>query len=568
MKELFFIHERKNKKKMSNDMQVLKALPVLQKICNTPTLSDYFNETIMPLSQMDYVPEKDMMLDAIFNETERLYSPDTAHEIRNQIANFPVVETGTHLAFLRDYDSPKKDDLRSRLNQNILISASLMRQHGQKYHVGLYGSNVSLNHPCGGGYFQLGDDIYPVTSSKLINQNCLYDAPAIKKTHFNETLPLIAKLKILNDVLTPEIVDKTPTPKKEVLIKTKKIVNTLLKPISAGMLNYEGIEKAYRSLNANNQSFLKTAMLSLSAEAYKKYGYTFSDIDKQYQKLNSVFNRTDLNLPDQVALVQSQIINDALDGTDIKHISVDAIEVTRQFLIKALENKDSLWYKVFNNPDNFKKMHQSFIGIRGSWKENESPFDYIARDKGFAKGVSLPISAIDHKPKTLIPLLKDKKIIPSSALVVLLLQSCSVMAHGGFFQTTYADKIKKNFVRFLNDIGESKRAEQLQKLPVDMALLSLATERDKTGKPMKLSEISRKSLDERKKIMDNIPKCPSGQAVMTALPVLRQYLDTTAPGYVESEANRCECVQPVRHVEKTKELFTKMQQRNALGRAV
>ena len=99
-------------------------------------------------------------------------------------------QSGTHLAFLRDYDSPQKDDLRSRLNQNVLISSALMRGMGQRYHVGIYGSNVTLNHPCSGGFFQLGDEIFPVTMLNQIGQVCLYDAPAMKNDHFNSSLPL------------------------------------------------------------------------------------------------------------------------------------------------------------------------------------------------------------------------------------------------------------------------------------------------------------------------------------------------------------------------------------------
>ena len=521
---------------MSQDIEILKALPVLQKIWRSRTLGDYFKGTVANLTKMDAVPEKKMMVEAISEEMKRLYGQEVASDVSEQVEAFPVIETGTHLAFLRDYDSPKKDDLRSRLNQNVLISSALMRQMGQKYHVGVYGSNVSLNHPCGGGYFQLGDELFPVTSPRQIAQVSLFNAPTIENGYFNNNLPLMAKLKILNDVLTDDIIDKTATPRKEMLMKTKKVLNTLVAPDSHGKISADVVGKKYHSLNPNNQSFIKSAMLSLAAEAYKKYGYTFSDIDKQYRELADIFERQDLNLPDQVALVQSKTINKALEGTGIQHVTVDAVEVARRFLISALENKKSLWYNIFNNPKNFEKMYQSFIGIRGSWKQNESPFDYVGQNKGFSKCLSLPLAAMDHKPETLLPLLKEKKIIPSSALIVLLFQSAGVMAHGGFFQTTYADKIKKRFGTYLQTIGEENRATQLDKLPVDMALLSLAALKDKTGKPMKLSEIARMSLEKRKDLMDTIPGCPSCQAVVNALPTLGQYLDSTAPGYVAGEA--------------------------------
>jgi hypothetical protein len=204
-------------------------------------------------------------------------------------------------------------------------------------------------------------------------------------------------------------------------------------------------------------------------------------------------------------------------------------------------------------------MHQSFIGIRGSWKANESVFDYVARDKGFSKTKTLPVEALDHKPETLLPLLKDRKIIPSSALLILLFQSASVMAHGGFFQTTYADKIKKRFVNYLNDIGEVKRSEQLQKLPVDMALLSLAVLKDKTGQLMKLSDISRIQEDKRKQVINEIPTYPSHQAVSNALPVLGKYLDATAPGYVESEARYADVPQLISQHKNTSNIFSQTQ---------
>ena len=552
---------------MSDDIEVLRALPVLQKIWNTRTLSDYFKATVTPLSQMESVPEKKMMIEAISTETERLYGPDTAKGVCAQISTFPVVETGTHLAFLRDYDTTGKDDLRSRLNQNVLISSALMRHVGQKYHVGVYGSNVTLNHPCGGGFFQLGDDIFPATQLGQIGQVCLYDAPKMDGNYFNKSIPLVAKLNMLNTVLTDDIINKTQTPRKEMLLKTRKIINRLLDPVSHGKMNCTAVGKQYESLNATNKNFIESAFLSFTMEAYRKYGYTFADVDRQYRELATIFGRKDLKLPDQVALVQSKTINGALNGTDIRHISVDAVEVTRKFLISALENKDSLGYKVFNNSGNFKKMHQSFIGIRGSWKETESPFDYVGRDKGFAKCISMPLDTVDHRPETLLPLLKEKKIIPSSALIVLIFQSAGIMAHGGFFQTTYADKIKKRFVGLLTDMRETKRAEQLQQLPVDMALLSLAAINDKTGKPMKLSEISRMPAAKRQELMDMIPHYPSCRAVTNALPTLKRYLDSTAPGYVETEAAHAAQPQLVCHHHKLSGLLSQTREQTLLARS-
>ena len=144
----------------------------------------------------------------------------------------------------------------------------------------------------------------------------------------------------------------------------------------------------------------------------------------------------------------------------------------------------------------------------------------------------------EYASQTILPLLKDRKIMPSCSLIILALQSCQIMAHGGFFQTTYADKIKKRFINYLKSINETERAENLEKLPVDMALLSLAVQKDKSQNPMKLSEIARMPLEKRKELMDKIPNHPSCQAVVNALPILGKYLDSTAPGYVQNESKQ------------------------------
>ena len=153
--------------------------------------------------------------------------------------------------------------------------------------------------------------------------------------------------------------------------------------------------------------------------------------------------------------------------------------------------------------------------------------------------------------------------MPSCGLIILALQSSQIMAHGGFFQTTYADKIKKRFVNFLKDIKEEERAENLEKLPVDMALLSLAVQKDKSEKPMKLSEISRMSVAKRNELMDKIPVHPSCQAVVNALPTLGKYLDSTAPGYVQSEAKQSNEPELVcRHCKTIQNLLPMQKQKN------
>ena len=90
-------------------------------------------------------------MECIYKEINRLYGKEIAEDAFKDLSQNPIVESGTHLGFPRDidnFDAEKngKPSLRSLLNQNMLISASFMKELGHKYHVGLYGSNVLLNH--------------------------------------------------------------------------------------------------------------------------------------------------------------------------------------------------------------------------------------------------------------------------------------------------------------------------------------------------------------------------------------------------------------------------------------
>lgn len=522
---------------------ILLALPALKKIYHSRSLQDYFKTELKHFNTPTTPSfiETDILIETIFEETKRLYGETIGTAIYNQLCDFPVIESGTHLAFLRDYDTPKNTDTRSLLNQNILISAALMKALNQKYHIGFYGSNVSLIHPCGAGYFQLGDTIFPINTSNVITKGVLYHSDKISSKYFNEQILLTSKLNMLHTVLN-EALQNQNIPYYEKYLVTQKIVSTVIQGMSPQHIN-----SAYQSLKASKKVLIQEAFSSLNHLSKKIFGYTFNDVDSQYNELKNIFEKEGLNsLSDQVALVQTQTVNKALQDTGVQHITVDATEISRQFLIKALKNKSSIWYKIFSNKDYFNHFQQELAGVRAAWKDDESPFVGLGKNKEVGKFFNIPLEAIEHDNKTIIELLEKKKIIPSSALICLVCQSANVLAHGGFFQSTYALKMKNAFKRVLNTMNEPSRTKTLEKMPVDLMLLSLgAGVSQQTQKPLKLSEIARLSAKNRCNLINQIPTMPASHSVLTTIDILKNYLDETAPGYIEAEAKRAQKDKPI-----------------------
>lgn len=512
-----------------DEYAVLNALPALQDVWNAGRLGDYFTKKTAPLKQVKTeTVERKLLKESIFDEVARLYGTQTAQEILEQLNYFPVVETGTHLAFMRDTDGTSLSDLRSCLNQNVLISGALMRNAGQKYHIGVYGSNVTLNHSCSGGFFQLGSEIFPVTILKNVNQYCLYQAPSIKEEFFNPTLKLITKLRMLSAVLADihEPVQGMP-----VVQKVKKLTEQLLGPVKDFKSNYKAVQYQFDTFSDSCRIHIESAFEYFEPKIKEKFGYDFADIEAQYQALDSVFSRKELSLPEQVALVQSSQLNQLFEGTGMHHVSVDAVEVVRQFFIKSLQEPTSFWSRVFSNKEKFNQFQKAFVGIRSSWKEDESPFD-VALTKEFCKIRPLKRDIFDHSVEKTIELLKNKEIVASSALMMLSFQSAGILAHGGFFQTKYAKEIQNQFQSFLKTQNEPLVEANVNVLESDTVLLSLSVLNGTDGRPLKLSTLARGTQQQRLGLMNMIPNYATCAAVKNALPVLSQYLDSTAPGYI------------------------------------
>ena len=75
------------------------------------------------------------------------------------------------------------------------------------------------------------------------------------------------------------------------------------------------------------------------------------------------------------------------------------------------------------------------------------------------------------------------------------------------------------------------------------------------------------SIDKKKALIDMIPTYPSCRAVTNALPVLKKYLNITAPGYIESEAKHSETPRLVCHHGKISNVLSQIQRHETLARS-
>ena len=512
---------------------LLTALPALKKIYNSGTLWDYFQEEVDDfLSQKDKTTlESNLFLESIYEEVNRLYGEKKAKEVYWQLQHIPIVESGTHLAFLRDYDNPQKEETRSLLNQNILISAALMKKTGAKYHIGFYGSNVSLLHPCGGGYYQLGDSIFPISNNNKLHKGILYQSDKISEDYFNETAVLSAQLNLLEKTLDTLLKDENCAHKEKYEV-TKKIISHL-----KGANDLKALNTSFRALKEGKKALITETMQELNQVSKKLNGYSFDEIENQYQELKLIFEKNDLQtLSDQAAHHQTMTLNHIFQNTGITHLTLDGTEISRKFLIKALENENSLWSKIFSNPKTFSLFQQAISGVRAAWKTDESPFIGISKEKGITKSFPIKLQKLDHDKETLLHYLRTKQIAPSSGLICLMAQSANVLAHGGFFQSTYAEKMKQAFQGFLTKINEHSLTQKLDNMPVDLMLLSLGViANTSTKKPLKLSEISKLPEERLAKIINIIPHIGAAKSVLITAGLLNKYLNETAPGYIEKE---------------------------------
>ncbi len=519
-----------------NETQILSAIPALKEVYNAPSLGAYFSSNINRLNQSARTKEFEIMCNCIVAEVNRLYGAEKAVGVYKQLQHLPVVETGTHLSFIRDYEGINGYEERPLLSQNILISSALMASAGCKYHLGVYLSGCNLTNPCSGGYYQLGTSVYPVTNKKNMGAQ-LYLTNGISDKFFNPMVLWVEKIKMLYGLWTQQMKTKNLN----IGGSQSKLLTFINQTIAAGEEGkYDKVQNLLDHVNGNHRQLIESQFVELEKQAYATYGIGFSDVDKQYEELRQVFERTDLSLADQVALIQTNDIQKILPENGIEHLTIDATRVINQFFEKCMNDKESVWYQIFADTEKRNTFCSSFYGIRTGWKEDESPFDMTINLKGYGHSKSMAETMFEHTPEKIAYHLSTQEITPSTGLVLMGFLSASVLAHGGFFQSNYGKDFQGRFVEYLKNAGLNHSAAAVEPIPAEMILLSLGAVVKKTEnggkKPLKLTEIMRLSNDKKEIIMKAVPYLSGQKAFENTAGILSAYLERTAPGYIAENA--------------------------------
>ena len=189
----------------------------------------------------------------------------------------------------------------------------------------------------------------------------------------------------------------------------------------------------------------------------EKHHISYDDLDKEYEMHYSVFSNGYHNLADQAAVLQSKTISNILEPAEIKHISIDAIEVMKNFYVKCFEDKETDIYDIFNDKEKREKLVSDLSNVRAGWEKGCSPFSHVKRNERNVRINKIGCSEFSHDPKILVDLMNKGAIIPSTGLVMIGSMMSGGLSHGGFFQSNYSRDMQKKLVTYLDQIGKKEK---------------------------------------------------------------------------------------------------------------
>lgn len=187
-----------------------------------------------------------------------------------------------------------------------------------------------------------------------------------------------------------------------------------------------------------------------------------------------IFTAVQTSFSDQVAMTHSNFMDKALPK-DINQITIDSQVVSQQFLATLLEDKNSLLYRIFANPEIAKEFSEVLANIPTGWDDGETPFAHLAkRGNGSLKlGDSL---AELPPPAKLAEMLTNNEIIEYGVLFFFALMfEAGVLPIGGMYQCNYCQQILGKGIPFLQKhFGNEARFDHLTQMPVDRPIISPA----------------------------------------------------------------------------------------------
>lgn len=171
---------------------------------------------------------------------------------------------------------------------------------------------------------------------------------------------------------------------------------------------------------------------------------------------------------DETILIHKYLLDDFLNSeyTGIEQITLP-LDIATEFLATQLKDKTSIYYRIFGDSNNLLLFVNMLAGIRSGWKVGESPFYFVNEKFRLEHRV---FTNEDHDMDNLISLLINKKIFPTTILLVVILLLSGMVPLGGMLQSKYASDAKDKLCEYLNLIGCKDRSAALKLIPVNLSM--------------------------------------------------------------------------------------------------
>jgi hypothetical protein len=212
----------------------------------------------------------------------------------------------------------------------------------------------------------------------------------------------------------------------------------------------------------------------------------------------SIWTEQKGSFSDQIAAASSYLYNDVQGNSGVNQLNMDFQALGTDYLVGLLEDETTVVSRIFSYPNTAESFAKDFSGIATGWKEGEKPFVRLRAKTADESGAEAHSADGNYDGSCLradlIDGLRSKKIMPTNAMLhFAVMVEGGMLATGGMFQSEYCTEIRDRAVPLLNEMGEHRRAEALQKMPTDKAVVTPVWG-FKDGEPLNYGALLRMSL--------------------------------------------------------------------------
>ncbi len=262
---------------------------------------------------------------------------------------------------------------------------------------------------------------------------------------------------------------------------------------SAAYLQIADTDKKFRLISQKKESISQLFLPSienerielLEREISKFLPYATYKQKERMQTVTKIFNEVNTNFADQITRANSYIYSNIFENSGFANpITVETECIELSFFKALLTCPNSIVHRIFKNHDLKENFLNTFCDIQTGWKLGENCFVKV-HDKKISNHSyqgEMSIEAISKE-------LEKGTIYPTNVLLYFsIITEAGLLCIGGMNQIEYGTTIRDRTVSFLSSIGEYSRANRIQKMPTDRAIVTPCIAL--TGKKNELGNLS------------------------------------------------------------------------------